>query len=235
MSKSDIAGGFLGCTLTLIMMATMMFGVYRAFAHYGPEHGLASIFFPPYALYCGASYLWDDPRWKDEWETKSESIAVALASASQNRGSAKNEAQYRSFLQDLNEWVSELPDHAKHKLRSQSESFVKSCQRLWFQCLEEFIANGKMSRKDVNDIITKHKLKPESNKFGSNNGMRRVWEDIADSTARSTEASQKLLNKRRNKMESKLNHEKAEAFLPQYKRRTKDNMKKTLSRIFESK
>ena len=122
MDRENLNSIFASIFYVLIFLITA-WGIFWSFYRYGPTDGVISIVFFPYGTYRGIVSFWDEPKWKEEWDERTEHIALLIENSVSDTKEATTEIQISSFINEIKEWVKELPDDKRKELEIASRNY----------------------------------------------------------------------------------------------------------------
>ena len=96
-------------------------GVYRSFDRRGVGDGVASLIVPPWGFYRGIATIWEPPKWKDDYSSSCEAIALVLLADVSNDA---RKAELVGLESGLKKYVATLPQQETAKLRKASDGLV---------------------------------------------------------------------------------------------------------------
>lgn len=71
----------LGSLWGFIFLGLTLWGIVWSFYRHGPGDGIAAVVIPPYAWYRGIAAIWEKPAWKDDYDVKTEQLALVIENA----------------------------------------------------------------------------------------------------------------------------------------------------------
>ena len=106
-----------------ITVFIVIWGIFWSFYRHGIIHGAVSIILPPYAVYRGVAAFWEEPKWKEEYEQKSDFISILILSSYNGRPLYKNEYEMARYTNKIKNWISKLPRDEKEDLKYAAKAF----------------------------------------------------------------------------------------------------------------
>lgn len=211
---SDLLPGLIGIAFTLLYLWGLAWSFYR----HGAIDGVIALFIPPYAVYRGAAFFWEEPAWKDKYETRTEELAMLIAFSSTDDPtyqieSIKHEDRIRN-------WVEHLPVDERKKLLQASNAFSLALESYLQKSLNNYLKSNSSS------LIYEEKINANKEKFIDIRGFSRVW----DESIKQADLFQMLMPQEDFIRNSNENYElKAKIIVSNYK----SKMESTIKSIFE--
>lgn len=158
----------IGCTMYIFMILLTLWGIIWSFHRHGPIHGAAALFVPPYAWYCGVVSIWEEPRWKEGWDVKTETIGTIVTMAASNETNMEL-IQFKGMARN---WISSLPKEEKERLRKRVDSFGDAL----IQCGDNLIEDISIPS-DLRPI-THSSVEVFVKRFSDDRGLLRAWDQL---------------------------------------------------------
>lgn len=118
-SAAKLTMQLLGCSLILGLVGFSFFGVYRAFDREGVGMGAWAVFFPPYSLYKGLAWFWEEPEWKSQWDNKTSQIAFLLTV----QPNPDITLTIKKHAPEIRDWALKIPAGERKKLKHSCRAF----------------------------------------------------------------------------------------------------------------
>lgn len=106
-----------------MLILLMFWGYYHSFTRHGLITGIIAVAIPPYALYEGVASIWEEPAWKDNYYEGSQLIVHIIYTTQDIGEDLELRTKIVNQKRRLNEWVKELPNEERTKLRRASKAF----------------------------------------------------------------------------------------------------------------
>ena len=107
--------------MAIVFVALTFWGIGWSFYRHGPLDGVIAVLFPPYAWYRGVAAIWEQPKWKKSYDSKTEQLAVIVGNSFNNDPDYK--LQSRDYIYSLKTWISSLPSKERNKLLLASQGY----------------------------------------------------------------------------------------------------------------
>jgi hypothetical protein len=160
----------IGCAFLLLLW---VWGGGWTYYRYGSNSAYYAFTIPPYAWYRGVAVLWDPPKWKDDWDERTEAIGrlVNLADDDEAMLSAGR------FRQTVREWIASLPQEERDRLREHVESFGDARIQYINNIAEDTPTAMAKDMPTTSDLrpITHPSVEAFVKKFAANKGLLRAW------------------------------------------------------------
>lgn len=160
----EIFPAILGILVTLLVA----WGIIWSFYRHGAFDGFLSLIFPPYAIYRGSAFFWEEPAWKDKYDLRTEELAMLIAYSSNNDPVYQIES--RKYVSRLKEWLSSVPKDEKEKLLHASNSLSVSLEIY----LENSLAN--VINDSEKDPLNDPRIKQNEAVFNKIYGFSKIWD-----------------------------------------------------------
>jgi hypothetical protein len=122
----DTYGGVIADALgTLFYIAFILltiWGIAWSFYRHGPIHGTVAFTVWPYAWYRGVAAIWDKPEWKEDYDVRTEQLALVIENAVNN--DPTYQIQSRDYIKGLKEWIKTLPPGERDRVREASRNYA---------------------------------------------------------------------------------------------------------------
>ena len=169
MNKESISG-ILSTTFYVIIICVTVWGIFWSFYRHSLIDGVISIAFFPYGTYRGVASIWEEPKWKENWDEMTEQIAILIESSLNDKDDAVIQAQLTSLTNYIKEWISELPKNKKMELNIAARSYGNAL--IYYN--DEFINSAK-------NLLDKDPIESESvirhvKRFSHITGFKKIWE-----------------------------------------------------------
>ena len=141
--KSSILSLIVG----LLWCAPWIWGTGWTFYRHGAGDGLLALLIPPYACYRGLASIWEEPKWKKDWDVSVQGLGFLVQSAagqmppSQELELIKGKALFKK-------WVASLPVSQRKRLFSEADAFSSALNQVRRNLIEDAhksIMNGETS------------------------------------------------------------------------------------------
>ncbi len=165
---SEWISGLLGFVFYVIIFVPYLFGLGFSFYRFGNTDGIISIVAPPYAWYRGISYLWVEPKWEEDWDMKTETLAFLIT----NTGSEdpRVELEFRQYERQIKKWISKIPDEKRSILQPEAEAFGKA-----FIAYQEEFMNYFIEPKSADQIWEAPSIQQYVAEFENEDGFMEIW------------------------------------------------------------
>ena len=107
--------------MAIVFAALTFWGIGWSFYRHGPLDGVIAVLVPPYAWYRGVAAIWEQPKWKKRYDSKTEQLAVIIGNSFNNDPDYK--LQSRDYIHSLKTWISSLPSKERNKLFLASQGY----------------------------------------------------------------------------------------------------------------
>lgn len=100
----------------LLIALWILWGIGWSFYRHGSVHGVASMVVPPYAMYRGVAAIWEEPRWKEDWNENTEYLAMLIMASGNQDNDFATQSDMTNMSHGLKNWITGLPDEEKTQL-----------------------------------------------------------------------------------------------------------------------
>jgi hypothetical protein len=179
MSKDSVVNRFsewLGIVFVLLMQLALIgpyfFGLGFSFYRFGELDGIISLAVPPYAWYRGISYLWVQPKWKEDWSNRTGNLAFHII----NTPSPNPEVEYalKQYKNHVQKWLKKVPEKERDQLLEQSEELSSALSAYYHELFSQITISGTIE----NDLIESPSIQRHVKHFRSERGFMEVWEEF---------------------------------------------------------
>lgn len=158
--------------LVCALFGPWVFGVGFGFYRFGPGDGILSVLFPPFGWFRGASFLWTEPKWKEEWDDRTTELGYLLLDF--NPGDFERQLRLTEFESEIRSWIVQLPRSERLKLRTHSIALLDCA-------FDE--AQDLLSRVTEAGEVVPFEVESAGNRscvaqFGAEPGLRRAWDSF---------------------------------------------------------
>jgi hypothetical protein len=166
---------WLSVIFTILLQAVIfipyLFGLGFSFYRFGTTDGIISVVIPPYAWYRGISYLWVEPKWQEDWDMKTETLAFLIT----NTGSddPRVELEFRQYEGQIKKWISKIPDEERSTLQSESEAFGKA-----FIAYQEAFMDYLIEPQEAAKIWETPSIQQYVAEFENETGFMEIWDKM---------------------------------------------------------
>ena len=153
----------------MFLWVPYIFGLGFSFYRFGNNDGILSIVIPPYAWYRGVSYLWVEPKWKEDWEQKTAQMASLIASAPMENPLTDTERQSKMLA--IQKWLSELPTQERDILLKKANALGLAIEAYLRETMNNLRDKGVLEAGYANlPSIIQH-----VDEFRNDRGIMAVW------------------------------------------------------------
>jgi hypothetical protein len=171
-ASTEVVNGILGCCAALLTL----WGIGWSFYRHGPVHGIAAVLIPPYGLYRGVASVWEKPRWKEDYDIRTEQIGMVITNAANS--DASYQIQSRDFIHDLHTWVRGLPTAEHERLHEASQSYAQAVAD-YTRLYGSAIAEGAAKTHPETEPVVQARL----DRFKSIGGLWKAWNRLLEDAA----------------------------------------------------
>lgn len=166
--KTEIIFNRFNIVLAVLLVLLDLWGVVWSFHRYGVGRGLIAAFVPPYALYRGVAYLWDEPKWKDNWDEHIESVGSFVITYRID----KTSPEIIKYKNNARKWIRSLSEDKQQKLRSDIENLRNAYIQYYRNGMEDLLS--------CNDLrsITDSSIQLIVDRFIHEQRLKSVWNKI---------------------------------------------------------
>lgn len=168
--KINIWGTICSIFFGIFCVGFTVWGIYWSFHRHGIIDGAISVVIPPYAIYRGVSSIWEEPKWKEEFDLKTEHIAILLESSGSNFSDPSMEARMSELKHDTKKWIKKLPKEEQKVLKNTAIYYGEALMA-YFNAFKESERNG---FKD--DPFKLFNVLYLQDRFSHISGFYRIWE-----------------------------------------------------------
>jgi hypothetical protein len=169
---SDVLGGL----WYLLFGALTIWGIGWSFYRHGPADGVASVLIPPYAWYRGVAAIWEEPKWKRDYDTRTEQMAIVIENSVSN--DPGYQVQSREFIQELKSWLKTVPTGRRAQLREAARNYslamTEYCQR-YFSAV---VGGANSPRPELEPTVQQR-----VDRFSSISGFTKNWKRFVQDSA----------------------------------------------------
>lgn len=152
--------------LAFLLGALDLWGVGWSFYRYGVGRGFIAVFVPPYALYRGIAYLWDEPKWKDNWDEHIESVGSFVITYRID----KTSPEMIKYKNNVRKWICSLSEDKQQKLRSDIENLRSAYIQYYRNGMEDLLS--------CSDLRSITDSSIHVDRFIHEQGLKSVWNRI---------------------------------------------------------
>lgn len=154
-----------------ITVFIVLWGIFWSFYRHGIIHGAASVILPPYAVYRGIAVFWEEPKWKEEYDEKTNFISILILSSYEGRPLYKSEFEMARYTDKMKKWISKLPRDEREDLKFAAEAFGAAVIAHSFEAAKYH--RSKTEDKPVNAEAVVRKVL----RFNHLTGFKFVWDE----------------------------------------------------------
>lgn len=124
----DKSEGFFYLIVSIIGICVFVFhfwGIYYGFYRHGVADGVVTVFVPPYAWYRGASFFWEEPKWKANYYKYTQNIAILLE-ISYKSNDIRRDDKLKDMEINTERWIDKLPKDKKQYIRNTANSYASA-------------------------------------------------------------------------------------------------------------
>ena len=158
----------LGGIVYIGFLLLTLWGIVWSFYRHGVIDGGIAIIAPPYAWYRGVAAIWDKPRWKEDYDVRTEQLALVIENSVNN--DAAYQIQAREYIRDLKEWIKSLPPSERNRLHEASRNYALALGT-YLQRYLSTIAEGKDNPQADLDATVQQRVE----RFKSITGFTNRW------------------------------------------------------------
>jgi hypothetical protein len=166
----DFLSASLGFITSVSLVLLFVWGIGWSFYRHGAFDGFLSLIFPPYALYRGAAFFWEEPAWKEKYDLRTEELAMLIAYSTTQDPVYQLES--RKYVDRVKRWLENVPEAEKRKLMNASSKFSESVELY----LENLLFN--IVNKSDKDPVSDPRIKSNEVVFMKIEGFSNVWNSI---------------------------------------------------------
>jgi hypothetical protein len=155
--------------LSIVLVLLYFWGLAWSFYRHGAGDGVIALLVPPYAIYRGAAFFWEEPAWKEKYGTRTEELAMLIAFSSTDDPTYQIES--RKYMDRVRNWVGQLPDDERKKLLEASNAFASALEVYLQVTLNKFLDESSSSSSDEQQISKNKEY------FMGIRGFSSVWEE----------------------------------------------------------
>ena len=165
---SDWLSPILGLAFYVVIFIPYFFGIGFSFYRFGSTDGIISIVAPPFAWYRGISYFWVEPKWKEDWDIKTGTLAFLIL----NTGSddPRVELEFLQYEGSMKKWINKIPDEKRKSLQNESEALGMA-----FMAYQEEFMNYLINPADANQIWDSPSIQQHVSVFRNETGFMENW------------------------------------------------------------
>ena len=153
-----------------------IWGIGWSFYRYGPLHGTIAFTVWPYAWYRGVAAIWDKPKWREDYDVRTEQMALVIENAVNS--DPTYQIQSREYIKDLKEWVKSLPLSERDRVREASRNYALAAGGYIQRFFSELMEGNDNPQPDLNAAVQQR-----VEKFKSIAGFNNRWQRfVQDST-----------------------------------------------------
>ena len=163
------------------MVILFIWGVVWSIYSDGANIDLKVVIIPPYACYRGVASIWEEPKWKEDWEAETETIGTIIAM------SYNSEAAFEiiSYKNRSRKWIRSLPEDERTKLKVAADSFGDAYTQYSRNLMQDLMCGSSLRP------ITDPSIEVFVQRFNHELGLMSVWKKIVSED----EANRADLNK----------------------------------------
>ena len=167
--SSEAKSNILSLVMMIIIWVPYIFGLGFSFYRFGNNDGILSIVIPPYAWYRGISYLWVEPKGKEEWEYHTALMASLIASAPMENPLTDMERQRK--LLSVQKWISGLPEQKRNALLNKATALGSAIEAYLQETFINLRNNGVLDA----GYTDKDSINQHVDIFRNEPGIMAVW------------------------------------------------------------
>ena len=188
--SSDWLPGVLMILMQLVIWVPYLFGLGFSFYRFGSTDGIISVVVPPYAWYRGISYLWVEPKWKEDWDLKTGNLAFLVM----NTASTEPQVEYelRQYESKVQKWLNRVPEQERAQLRTDADALGEAVMAYGQEFITQISQTGTF---DV-DFIKSPSIQRHVDKFRDQKGFMEVWGKFDTQQRYAMEMIKKEMDKR---------------------------------------
>jgi hypothetical protein len=158
----------LGSLWGFLFYGLTIWGIVWSFYRHGPGDGIAAVLFPPYAWYRGVAVIWEKPAWKDDYDVKTEQLALVIENSASTDPSYQ--IQSRDYVQYLKKWIKQLPSSERERLHNACLNYSSAMR----DYVERFF-DAMMEGSDTSHVDLDPAVEQRVERFKSINGFATGW------------------------------------------------------------
>jgi hypothetical protein len=133
---------------TWIVGILMIWGTFWTFSRHGRKEGEKAAENGVYAMYRGIAALWEGPKWKDDYDSQTDSIGLILSGWNDLTG--ESDGPKKVILEDIHKWLGSVPEKDRRELKDQTielalakveynlEHYYSICNRIPLEPVSQF-------------------------------------------------------------------------------------------------
>ncbi len=168
--NSEWLGAILGLSLQALIYIPYVFGLGFTFYRFGSTQGIIAVVAPPFAWYRGISYFWVEPKWKDDWNMKTGTLAFLIM----NTGSddPRVTLEFRQYEGSINKWINKIPDEERQSLEAKSRAFGLAVFEYQKEMMHQLVEPSKTNIWEIPSIREQVMI------FSSDEGFMEIWDKM---------------------------------------------------------
>jgi hypothetical protein len=169
---SDALGGIFYFAFFLLTI----WGIGWSFYRYGALHGAIAFTVWPYAWYRGVAAIWDSPKWKEDYDMRTEQVALVVENAVNN--DPAYQIQSREYIKDLKQWIKSLPPTERNRLHEATRNYALAAGTY----IQRYFS-GVIEGKDNPQVDLDPAVQQRVEKFKSISGLTNRWQRFVQDSA----------------------------------------------------
>jgi hypothetical protein len=170
-SSGESISEIFGTIIQFGFVLLTLWGIGWSFYRHGAVHGVAAVLVPPYAWYRGVASVWDKPRWKEDFEVRTEQLALVIENAVNS--DPTYQVQSREYIRDLKEWAKSLPASERSRVHEASRNYALAMGTYIQRYLSDIMA-GKPNPQPELDATVQQRVE----RFRSVAGFANRWQEF---------------------------------------------------------
>jgi hypothetical protein len=170
-------GEVLGVVSYLGMFLLTIWGIGWSFYRHSPGDGIASVVVWPYAWYRRVAAIWEEPKWKEDYDVRTEQLALVIENAV--NPDASYQIQSRGYVRDLKSWLKSMPRIERDRLREAARNYALAMNAYCELYVSGIAAGSDNPRVDL-DPAVQQRVDGFKAVKGLLNGWERVVRDAAN-------------------------------------------------------
>jgi len=122
--KERLSGLIVGITYLLLVFLTF-WGIGWSFYRHSKFDGFMAMGVPPYAWYRGVAAIWEEPKWKEQYEDRTEIIGILIL-ADFSSSDARRSTDVSKLEKGAREWIETVPNEDRSILKEAASALAEA-------------------------------------------------------------------------------------------------------------